>query len=69
MGDREVRYPDVRVPLVGADGNAFAILGMVRAALRYAGAEQEELELFMRVATAGDYDDLLATVMRWVVVE
>jgi hypothetical protein len=37
--------------------------------LRYAGAEQEELELFMREATAGDYDDLLATVMRWVVVE
>jgi hypothetical protein len=26
---REVRYPDVRVPLVGESGNAFAILGRV----------------------------------------
>jgi hypothetical protein len=30
---------------------------------------QKELELFMQEATAGDYDDLLRTVMRWVVVE
>lgn len=67
--DEEVRYPDIRVPLVGADGNAFAILGKVRAALRHAGVEQEELELFMQEATAGDFDDLLRTVMRWVVVD
>ena len=55
--------------MIGASGNAFAILGKVRAALRYAGADQEELELFMQEATAGDYDELLRVVMRWVVVE
>jgi hypothetical protein len=27
----DVRYPDVRVRLVGTDGNAFAVLGRVRA--------------------------------------
>ncbi len=70
MGDlREVRYPEIRVPLVGEDRNAFAVLGKVRAAMRHAGVEHEEIEAFMREATAGDYDDLLATVIRWVVVE
>ena len=29
----DVRYPDVRVRLVGTDGNAFAVLGRVRRAM------------------------------------
>lgn len=36
--DRDVRYPDIEVRLVGGDGNA----------------------------TSGDYDNVLATAMRWV---
>ena len=63
---RDVRYPEVRVPLVGEDGNAFAILGRVQKALRRAGVEPEEIRRFVREATADDYDHLLQTVMAWV---
>ena len=33
-GQDDIRYPDVVVQLTGEDGNAFAILGTVRRALR-----------------------------------
>jgi alkylhydroperoxidase/carboxymuconolactone decarboxylase family protein YurZ len=54
------------VQLTGADGNAFAILGKVQRAMRQAGATQEELSEFFAEATAGDYDALLRTCMRYV---
>ena len=59
----------VKVRLVGEDGNAFAILGRCRAAMRKAGYPQTFIDTFVSEATAGSYDDLLATVMRYVVVE
>lgn len=34
-------------------------------AVQEAGASAEEVASFMREATAGDYDHLLATVVRW----
>jgi len=61
-----IRYPEVAVELVGSDGNAFAILGAVGKALRRAGVSKEERDAFFAEATAGDYDHLLATAMRWV---
>jgi hypothetical protein len=63
------RYPDIRVRLVGEDGNAFAILGRVMRAMRRAGLPPEEVVAFREEAATGDYDDLLAAVMRWVDVE
>ena len=63
------RYPRVRVRLVGEDGNAFAILGRTKRALQSAGASPEDVAAFIGEATAGNYDDLLATVMRWVEAE
>ena len=48
------------------DSNAFAILGRTKRALEDAGASGEEIAAFLREATAGDYDQLLATVLRWV---
>ena len=65
----EVRHPEVRVQLVGEDGNAFAVLATVRMALRRAGVPEQEVLAFVREATAGDYDELLRTCMRWVNVE
>jgi hypothetical protein len=61
----EVKYPDVHVSLVGEDGNAYAILGRVSKALRRAG-HGDVVSEYTAEATAGDYDDLLATTMRWV---
>lgn len=60
------RYPNVEVQLTGRDSNAFVILGSVSSALRGAGIDKAERDAFMREATAGDYDQLLATCMRWV---
>jgi hypothetical protein len=60
-----MRHPDVQVELVGTDGNAFAVLGAVSKALKGAG-HGDEVPAFMAEATSGDYDHLLATVMRWV---
>lgn len=56
----------VVVKLVGEDGNAFAILGWVRRALKRAG-RQEKAEEYLARATAGDYDHLLAVTMEYVV--
>ena len=54
--------------LVGTDGNAFSILAKARRALRLAG-RGEEWTTFEVEATSGNYDHLLATVMRWFEVE
>lgn len=59
-------YPNIEVKLVGSDGNAFAILGKVRKALRRAKVDSSVIEQFTKEATSGDYNDLLATCMKWV---
>ncbi len=60
------KYPEIDVGLIGQDGNAFAILDRVAAALRRGGVEKSEIEEFHKVATSGDYDNLLRTCMDWV---
>ena len=60
------RHPEIEVTLIGEDGNAFAVLGRVQGALREAGVPEPEAREFVAEATAGDYDALLATVLRWV---
>ena len=63
---RIIKYPDVEVQLSGEDGNAFAILGRVRSALRRAGVDKTEIEAFTTEATSGDYNHVLQTCMSWV---
>jgi hypothetical protein len=58
----------VEVELVGHDGNAFAIMGKVQRALKQAGATPDELEQYLNESMSGDYDHLLRTAMKWVVV-
>lgn len=60
------KYPHVVVPLSGEDGNAFFILCRVRRALRLAGVSDEEIQAFTKEAESGDYDNVLATAMKWV---
>lgn len=57
---------DVDVQLTGEDGNAFRILGAVSKGIRKAGGTAEDVENFMTEAQSGDYDNLLATAMRYV---
>jgi len=61
-----VKYPDIYVPLVGEDGNAYAILARVSKALKRAGVSQAEVAEFYAQATSDDYDHLLRTVLAWV---
>ena len=64
------RFPGVVVQLTGEDGNAFAIIGRVRRALDKAEyASTDDVAEFMREATSGDYDHLIATCMAFVEVE
>ncbi|MGE4300408.1 MAG: hypothetical protein AB7F40_02270 [Victivallaceae bacterium] len=65
------KYPvtNVTVRLVGTDGNAFALLGKVRQALRRAGYDIGFIEQFTKEAMGGNYDELLACIMRYVNVE
>jgi hypothetical protein len=34
MTMNDIKYPDIRIKLTGTDGNAYAVLGRVRRALR-----------------------------------
>lgn len=67
MPTLEIRHPEVTVQLTGQDGNAFAIIGKVVRALK--AADADDWGQYMAEATAGDYDHLLQTTMRWVNVE
>lgn len=63
----DVKYPQVQVELVGkVSGNAFAILGAVRQAMRRAGIPKEEIDAYVKEATSGDYDHLLGVTMNTV---
>lgn len=61
-----VKYPQVKVKLVGEDGNAFAILGRVSKAMKKAKLTQEQVDEFTKEATNGSYDQLLGTVTKYV---
>jgi len=57
------------VKLTGHDGNAFAIMGRVKKALRHNGADKEYIDRYLNEATSGDYNNLLAVCMNYVDVE
>ena len=63
---QDIKYPGLQVKLIGEDGNAFAVLGRVKQALRKAKVSKAEQDEFIAEATSGDYNHLLATVMDWV---
>lgn len=63
------RFPNIAVLLVGHDGNAFSILGRCQRAMREAGLDAATQFAFTTEATAGNYDNLLRTVMSWFAVD
>ena len=65
----EVKYPKVTVQLSGEDGNAFAIMSAVRSALKRAGVEKSEVDKYVAESMSGDYDNLIQTAMKWVMVK
>jgi hypothetical protein len=65
----DCKYPHIKVKLTGKDGNAFAILGAMRTALRKNDVDKDEVDQFIKEAMGGNYDHLLRTCMKWVTVE
>ena len=59
---------NIKVQLIGEDGNAFCILGKVTKALRKAG-RNDLADQYYKEATTGDYDHLLAITQEYVIVE
>ncbi|MFC1825896.1 hypothetical protein ACFLYZ_00705 [Thermodesulfobacteriota bacterium] len=57
------------IKLIGQDGNAFAVMGSVKRALKSAGADKEYIDQYISEATSGDYNHLLAISMEYVNVE
>ena len=60
----QIKHPEINIPLIGEDGNAFSILGRCTRQMKRNGLN-DEVDEFIAQATAGDYDNLLVTVMRW----
>lgn len=46
--------------LVGVDGNAFAIIGYVKKAMKREGYSQEAIDNYTNKATEGDYNNLVS---------
>ena len=65
----DIKYPDITVKIIGADGNAFCILGICSREMKRHKLSQTEIDNFMTEATSGDYNHLLCTVMNWFNVE
>lgn len=61
------KYPNALVHLTLTE-NAFEIMGTVSRALKTAGASKTEISQYTMDSMAGDYDDLIAAVHRWVTV-
>jgi len=57
------------VKLIGEDGNAFAIMGRVKTALKKAGYSKKVVNEYLEESMAGDYDNLLCVAMKYCNVE
>lgn len=60
------KYPNIVVPLVNEDANAFSIASRVRGALKRAGVSEEECAEYFNDALSGDYTHVLTTTLKWV---
>ena len=69
MSEMKTPRTDIRVRLVGEDGNIFAILGRVRQALRRGGHPELVDEVTAAVTSSRSYEEALARIMEYVEAE
>ena len=55
----------VKLKLVGLDGNAFSLLGAFVYAARKQGWTKDEIDPVLAEAKSGDYNNLLATLVKY----
>lgn len=60
------KFEYIEVELTGTDGNAFAIMGKVKNALRKNKVSQADIDEYLAEAMSGDYDNLLVVTMKTV---
>lgn len=58
----------MEIDLSTIDGNAYAIMGAAQRVLKRAGATPEELSEYLEESMSGDYEHLIQTVNKWLVV-
>lgn len=63
------KYPEAIVEADGLDGNAFAIMGAVKKALRRVNVNSDEIAQYEEEAMSGDHDHLIKVSMKWVTFE
>ena len=61
-----VKFPNIKVKLRGADGNAFNIMGIVKVALQKNKVPKEDIDQYLKESMSGDYDNLLRVAMETV---
>lgn len=61
-----VKYPEIKVKLIGNNSNAFAVMANVSSALRRGGVSKEEIDKYWEESTSGSYENLLSVAMKWV---
>ena len=63
------KFPAAVLDTATLNGNAFAVMGAARRAMRRVGATQADLDAYAKAAMGGDYDNLLRMTMEWVTME
>lgn len=56
---------DASEVLIGVDGNAFAVMGATKRALKQAKASGEYIQAYLDEAMSGDYDNLLSASVKF----
>jgi hypothetical protein len=56
------------IDLSQVDGNAYAIMGAAQRILKQAGATPEEISEYLKESMSSDYEHLVETVGKWLVV-
>lgn len=64
----DVRYPEVEVELIGLNGNAFNLIGVVAQAIGRSVGQGAAQEFRIDAMEQGSYDELLALIQRTVTV-
>lgn len=60
------KHPGVEVQLSGEDADSILMVMRTKRALSRAGVAAEEQAEFQDEALAGDYDNVISTITRWV---
>ncbi len=58
-------FPEVIVPLLELDSNAFMLIGHSVKMARRANIPKEDIDAFRAEAMSGDYDQVLRTIMKY----